>query len=547
MGGQNAGESQTLPGIAGPAAMEKTRDVTGIDAAGSRVLPADRSLAGEDRLVRFAIILTLGLTALRLAVSGSFDLFFDEAYYWVWSQQLAPGYYDHPPMVAFFIRAGTLLFGDTEFGVRFFGILAGAADAFLVFAIMRTLSGSRRVGAWAMILMDVTTISAFSVMIVPDQPMMLFWLAGLFGLAKIARGGAPSWWLFVGLMGGLAAVSKLTTLFLALAVPLWLLAVPSLRPWFRRPWVYAAAAIAFLTFLPVLLWNMENDWAAFSLQYNRPQFPEPSLGSFLQYLSLWPLMIGPVVIVLAAVGLRAAFRGGAARRDPAMALLVFSPVPLAIYLGWHSLGEWIGAHWVAPIAAIGAMLAAIGIDDLRRRKGFWAGVVAFCRRAAVPVGIFVTVVFYALILERTLPLPRAYDVMERFRGWDEFAAEVEAARAEADAEYILAADYSQYALLRFYSAPGAPIFPLGDRDRWDHFGDLAVIGPDGAAMRGLYIGKWSQDEARQVLSGYFASYDLVRAVDRPLRPNAIDRKWSFLVEEPLPAAMPLFRPRDDIP
>ena len=40
----------------------------------------------------------------------------DEAYYWLWSRHLAAGYYDHPPAIAFVIRAGTLLFGDTPFG-----------------------------------------------------------------------------------------------------------------------------------------------------------------------------------------------------------------------------------------------------------------------------------------------------------------------------------------------------------------------------------------------------------------------------------------------
>ena len=47
----------------------------------------------------------------------------DEAYYWLWSKHLAAGYYDHPPLVAFVIRMGTWLFGDSEFGVRFGGVI----------------------------------------------------------------------------------------------------------------------------------------------------------------------------------------------------------------------------------------------------------------------------------------------------------------------------------------------------------------------------------------------------------------------------------------
>ncbi|MCW5719016.1 MAG: glycosyltransferase family 39 protein [Bauldia sp.] len=514
--------------------------VSGTDVAGDGAASPDRVAAGTDGLVRFAVILVVVLTVIRLAVAGRFDLFFDEAYYWVWSEHLAAGYYDHPPMVAYFIRAGTILFGDTELGVRFFGILAGAADAFLVYGIMQTLTGNRRIAAWAMILMSVTTISAFSVMIVPDQPMMLFWLGAFYGLAKVARGGRPAWWLVVGLMGGLAAASKLTTLFLALAVPLWLAVVPELRVWFRRPWIYAAAAVAFGVFLPVLVWNAQNDWAAFWLQYNRPQFDDASIVSFLTYLGIVPLMIGPVAVVFVVAGIRASLRGGRIWRRPATALLFIAPLPLVLYLGIHSFGETIGVHWVAPIVAVGAMLGAIGIEDLRGRPSRWPRIVVACRKAIVPVGVFVSVVFYALILESFLPIPREYDWTERFSGWEEFASRVEEARVDTGSDYILAPTYSIYALLRFYSDPEALIYPLADRARWDTFGDFALMSPDAQSQRALYVGEWGRFHTMNVLATYFATYEQIGRIDRERRPGSVDRKWIFTAENPLAAALPLY-------
>ena len=70
----------------------------------------------------------LGLTVLRLILAATLPVAPDEAYYWLWSQHLQPGYYDHPPMVALFIRIGTALFGATPFGIRLFGPLAAAAQ-----------------------------------------------------------------------------------------------------------------------------------------------------------------------------------------------------------------------------------------------------------------------------------------------------------------------------------------------------------------------------------------------------------------------------------
>ena len=51
---------------------------------------------------------------------GSFELSYDESYYWMYSQFMDWGYFDHPPMVALFIKMGTYIFGNTALGVRFF-------------------------------------------------------------------------------------------------------------------------------------------------------------------------------------------------------------------------------------------------------------------------------------------------------------------------------------------------------------------------------------------------------------------------------------------
>ena len=69
--------------------------------------------------VRGALLGVLVLIVLRAVVAAMTPLSFDEAYYWTWSQHLAAGYYDHPPAVAYVIRIGTALFGDTSLGVRF--------------------------------------------------------------------------------------------------------------------------------------------------------------------------------------------------------------------------------------------------------------------------------------------------------------------------------------------------------------------------------------------------------------------------------------------
>lgn len=496
----------------------------------------DRPAAG-DRIFRLAVLLTFGLLALRLVVSTKIDLFFDEAYYWLWSTQLQASYYDHPGMVAFFMRAGTTLFGQTEFGVRFFGILSATVDTFLIYGIVITLSGSRRAGAWAMIAMNVSIVAIFSVITVPDQPMMMFWLAALYGLARIAKGGQPQWWLLVGLMGGLAASSKLTTFFVALAVPLWLVLSPDMRRWFRSPWLYAGGALAILAFVPALIWNIQHDWAAFTLQYSRPQFPEPRIGSLIQYVGLYPVMLTPLVMILAGAGLAVILRKGW-RQDPGRALLVLTPIPLALYFAYHSLGEWIGAHWLAPLVAVGAIYAGYATEF--RVTGFWGKVTRFSFRFVVPVGLAITAIAYGGVLETVLKVSASSDVTARFRGWDEFAANAEAKREEYDAAFILSPDYSTPAYLRFYLGQDTPAYQLGQFERWATFDGLGTAPAEFASMTGIYIGRWSKNYEEEYVSRYFNTIERIGDTVRPIRDGVMYEWPTWLVSDPKPEAMALF-------
>ena len=89
------------------------------------------------------LLALLALTLLRLIVAASAPLAPDEAYYWVWSRAVAPGYLDHPPMVALWIAAGTSLLGDTPLGVRLLGPLGAAVGSWMLFDAGRKLFDPR--------------------------------------------------------------------------------------------------------------------------------------------------------------------------------------------------------------------------------------------------------------------------------------------------------------------------------------------------------------------------------------------------------------------
>src|SRR5258706_10154277 len=113
----------------------------------------------ELRLVRNTAVTILALVALRLVAAAWTPLTFDEAYYWMWSKNLAGGYYDHPPMVAIVIRLGTMIAGDTELGVRLISILLALPMTWAVYESAVVLFGGRRVAATSAILLNVTLMA----------------------------------------------------------------------------------------------------------------------------------------------------------------------------------------------------------------------------------------------------------------------------------------------------------------------------------------------------------------------------------------------------
>jgi hypothetical protein len=493
----------------------------------------------DRRLAWAAFGLTFGLLALRLLVIGRFGLFFDEAYYWLWSTQLQAGYFDHPPMVAYVIRAGTILFGNIEFGVRFVGAVSLAAVAGLCYAIALTLTGDRRIAAWAAILLNLTTAATLSVFTVPDEPMIVFWLAALLGLAKVAKGARPQWWLLIGIMFGLSAASKYTAFFLMAGAALWMLVVAAMRAWLRGPWPYLAAAAALAVFSPVLVWNAGHGWSSFVLQSARGDLDTAGGLSFLSYLATALLVVSPPIFILAIVSVVRILRQPW-RVDPGRALLVLTPVPLAVYFGYHAFHDEVGFHWLSPLAAWAAILAPMAVEPVGNR------VVSVFRHLAVGLGVVVAGATFFLLGQDRVSLPPPFDYASRFRGWPEFVENVEALRVAVGAEYVIGDRYYHPAYISFYLDDPPPAFhllnPSIDQEfgRWTRWVDFPAADPSLAGATAIFIGRSGREQVQRLAETYFNSVRYLGVVAKPVGDGRTFGEFAFAVADPKPSALPLF-------
>jgi 4-amino-4-deoxy-L-arabinose transferase-like glycosyltransferase len=424
--------------------------------------------------VRGLAVALTALTLIRLVVASTAPMAPDETYYWVWSHALAYGYVDHPPMVALWIKAGTSLAGQTAFGVRLLGPFAAAIASWMLFDAARALCPGSRGGLPAVMLLNASLLLGVgTVIMTPDSPLLFFWTATLWAMARIAAGGGGAWWLAAGLFAGLALDSKYTALFLWVGVGLWVLLVPAIRPWLRRwqPWV--ACAIGLLLFAPVVAWNAAHGWAGFVRQGGRVEDWRPARAAgFLGELVGGQVgLVTPLVWGLCMAGLVVAVRQTWRSRDPGWSLLAALSLPPVLVFVQHAFGDRVQGNWPAIIYP--ALAVAAGGLLLPRR--WWIG--------ASALGFAITALAYLQAVSGVIPLPPRFDpIAMRLAGWDAVARQTQAAREATGAAYVAADGYALASELAWWMPAGTPV--LGTDARWK----LTTLPPaDVTARMGLLI------------------------------------------------------------
>jgi 4-amino-4-deoxy-L-arabinose transferase-like glycosyltransferase len=481
--------------------------------------------------VRPWLLALAAITALRLVVAALTPLAPDEAYYWVWSRVLQPGYLDHPPMIALFIRAGTLLAGETALGIRLLGPLGIALATILLARAANDLFADRRPGLWAALLFNATLlVGVGGILATPELPLLVFWTAALWALARLQATQDGRWWLGFGLLAGLALTTKYTAALLGLGVVLWLvLSRPAWR-WWRDYRLYAGGALAMAVFAPVVLWNATHDWASFAKQGGRAGVDAP--GFTFRFLGE---LIGgqaglatPIVFVLCIAGAALACAAWWKRGDAAAALVAAMVVPGAAVFLWQATGSRVQGNWPA-ILYPGACIAAAAFTPARLLS--W-------RRPAVVLGLVLALGAYVQAAFTPLALPRRLDPMlARLGGWDAFAAAVEAERQLVGGAFVAAEEYGLASQLALRLPPQVPVIAL--HGRWALF-NLPRPAP---GVTGLLV----QSERRDSAPDWPGAEPVARAAGPLVRARdgiEAERYRAFRVETrpDLPAAAVLPRP-----
>ena len=398
-------------------------------------------------------------TLLHMALAAWVPLVQDEAYYALWATHPALGYYDHPPMVAWWIWVGEALFGPTPLSIRLPSVLAYAALGPITWRIAWRLTGDPRTARNASLFCNATVlILVMGFTATPDAPSTFFWALATMALVEIRCGDGASrgWWLLLGLAAGLGIDSKLTNLFLGAG----LVGCLALTRWGRaqltRPRLWAAVAICVAVVGPWLWWNWQTGGLGFQRQFGRVVKGGFAPHWMLDYALALVATVSPVLFVWTLRGMarvtRQADDGRAA--DGRAGVLMWLACPLLAYFTVHSTHAQVQANWIAPLIPEFAVLAALGTDTAGDRTiAFGAGVGVVLSLALLTAG---------LLPGRLIPGDTPFN---QTKGWADASLAIRAEQIRTNAVWIAAPDYGLTALLAHY-LPDVPVFDLTDPFRY---------------------------------------------------------------------------------
>ncbi len=388
---------------------------------------------------------------LRMMYIGSMGLVADEAYYWDWSRELALGYFDHPPMVAWLIFISTKLFGNNPFGVKFVAIACAFVSSLFTYRIAKKYV-RRFFPLFCFIVLSNTVIlfGIGSLLTTPDAALVACWSIGLFAAYAMIFEGARNSWLVLGIAMGLGMLSKYSFLLFILSFFIFLICSKEHRPLLAKGRFWAAMAIAGLIFLPNILWNSQHQWVSLLFQFRHGVGAAPSLRfDFLgDYIGgqVGVLSIFPFILLIAAAINELRQRRRDARR---LFLLLFFAIPFLAF-ALSSLQKRVEPNWPCIAYISGFLLVPLLLESATLS---WKRALKQFTVFSMIVSCLATALILIHVKKPFLPLPMQMDPTVQIHGWKQWGEEIQAIRRSVDPSVslpICANSYQDAAFLAFY-------------------------------------------------------------------------------------------------
>jgi len=314
-----------------------------------------------------AILFYIALSKLLLLViwGSNYGFFRDEFYYIECSKHPAFGYVDQPPLSILLLAVSRTLFGESILGIRLFSYLEGSTTVFLAGLIARELNGKR----YAQILASLSALFCGVILGGSNYFSMnsfdiLFSAVVFYFIIRLIKSNDRHIWLPIGIVFGFGLENKLSFLFLGFALAAGML-ITKERKYYRCKEVYISALIAFLLFLPNIVWQIVNHYPTLEFMRNaatRKNVPMTPLQFFIGSL----MELNPSYIILIVSAFYFLFFNRNGKKFALIGWIYI--IVFTVFVLYHGKPYYMGIVYPALIAA-GAVGAEVLIE---RYLGGWA-------------------------------------------------------------------------------------------------------------------------------------------------------------------------------
>jgi len=394
--------------------------------------------------------LIISLIALKawLTAAAGFELHYDEAQYWEWSQYPDWSYYSKGPMVAWLIALAEYFFGHGEWQTRLFAWLSHGIFLLLIFVLTRRLWDSRSAAWWAVLIVLTTPLYfTLGLVMTTDVFLFTFWTWGLWAAHRALNQNQPRAWYELGAAVGVGALAKLSIGLLPAVIGLLVIIIPHWRRHLLNPHVWAGLSLMLVCMSPLILWNYHHDWVMLRHELGHVSHQEWSLLRLIEYLLGQWLALSPLIVII-ALPLLARFP-----RIPRHRLFWLISLICSIFFVLKAGGAKVQLNWPAPVYIGFIVLFAGAIPNFSSLK-----------RRILLLGIGTSLAFMAVgYFPYFFGLPAKLDPFKVVKSWYQPITAI--SNMVPTADFILTDKYELAGELAFYWPQRLPVYITGSAAR----------------------------------------------------------------------------------
>ncbi|MCK4701659.1 MAG: glycosyltransferase family 39 protein, partial [Bacteroidales bacterium] len=236
------------------------------------------------------VIFLVSWFIINLIQSAFTGIFNDEAYYWMYSENLDWGYFDHPPMIALLIKIGYLIFPN-QLGVRFITVVLSTLTLYFIYKL---IDHEKKSVKWFIIITTSIILVHSHVcgfIAIPDSPLIFFTVIFFHLYKKFIQNESYTNTILLAIVIALMLYSKYHSVLVLFFTILsnWKIILKT------RFWLIAIVSLAL--FSPHIYWQIVNDFP--SLKYHLSERLDAyTIKHTINFIYSQILVAGPLIGVI---------------------------------------------------------------------------------------------------------------------------------------------------------------------------------------------------------------------------------------------------------